>query len=446
MADQTTENTLDFKKLIPVLVVVLVDVLGLTILIPVLPYYSIAYGADALTIGLIGASYPLMQFLFVPILGSLSDRIGRKPVLATAQVGTFISLLILGFSSALWMIFLSRLLDGITGANFAAAQSVVTDSTDSENRAKGLGLIGATFGVGFVIGPVLSGLALWLSGNNYSAPAFLAAGFALVSVLLTTFMLEETHPPEKRGTPDPSRKRNFRRMGEYMFHPTLGIIFLFVFLQQVIFGAFQLTFAPFTLSKLGLNSLGNVIFFTLFGVILAIMQGGLAGPLNKRFGEQKLVIIGLLLFATGFFLTGFTPTMPVSWYSREALVEELQQGSNATTTVEELESQIQLLPPEGTTSGNFGLLYMFLVILPVPIGIGLISPSLSSLLTKRADPAKIGEVLGVSAAFTALGSIIGPLSGGAIFDYFGPNSVYLVAGIASYLLLVLIWFKLKPVP
>lgn len=442
MAQTQTESSLDFKKILPVLVVVLVDVLGLTILIPILPYYAIAFGADALIIGLIGASYPLMQFLFVPILGALSDRIGRKPVLATAQLGTFCSLMILGFSNALWMIFLSRILDGITGANLATAQSVITDSTDADNRAKGLGLIGATFGVGFVIGPVLSGLALYFSNNNYGAPAFLAAGFAFVSFLLTTFMLKETHPPEKRGTADPQSKRNFRRMGEYMLHPNLGILFLFVFLLQVIFGSFQLTFAPFTLTKLGLNSLGNVIFFTVFGIVLAVMQGGLAGPLNKRFGEYKLVLAGLFLFASGFMLAGLTPTMPVSWYDRDMIVAELQQGGQATTA-EELEDQIQLLPPKDSETGNFGLIYMLLAILPVPIGFGLISPSLNSLLTKRAEPTKIGEVLGVAAAFTALGSVVGPLVGGGIFDYLGPNWVYLVCGTAAYLLFALIRLKLK---
>ena len=444
MAESQTENTLDFKKLVPVLVVVLVDVLGLTILIPVLPYYAIAFGADALTLGLLGSAYPAMQFIFAPILGNLSDRIGRKPVLATAQMGTFFSLLLLGFSGALWVVFLSRILDGITGANFSTAQSVITDSTDEENRARGLGLIGATFGIGFVIGPALSGLALWASGNNYSAPAFLAAGFAFVSVLLTTFMLEETHPPEKRGTPSKERGLNFGRMRDYMLHPTLGVIFLFVFLNQVIFGSFQLTFAPFTLTKLGLNSLGNVMFFSAFGIISAIMQGGLAGPLNKRFGEQKLVYAGLLIFGMGFFLTGFTPSQPVSWYSRDALVAELQQGS-ATTAQETLDEQLQLLPEEGIEQGNSALFYMLGTMLLVPIGFGLIGPNISSLLTKRADPQKIGEVLGVSAAITALGSVIGPLAGGAIFEGIGPNWVFLLGGIAAFFLLALMWVKLKPV-
>lgn len=444
MAEATEENDLDFKKLVPVLVVVLVDVLGLTILIPVLPYYAIAFGADALMIGLLGSAYPAMQFLFAPVLGGLSDRIGRKPVLATAQMGTFVSLLILGFSNALWVVFLSRILDGITGANLSTAQSVITDSTDASNRAKGLGLIGATFGVGFVIGPALSGMALWLSGNNYSAPAFLAAGFAFVSVILTTFVLEETHPPEKRGQSDTQRGLNFGRMKDYLLHPTLGIIFLFVFLNQVIFGSFQLTFAPFTLNKLGLNSLGNVIFFSAFGILSAIMQGGLAGPLNKRFGEQKLVYVGLFLFGLGFLLTGFTPTQPVTWYSRDTLVQELQQRSD-TTTPEQVQDQLALLPPEDAEQGNGALLYMLSTMLLVPIGFGMLNPNISSLLTKRADQTKIGEVLGVAAAFTALGSVLGPLVGGIVFEGIGPNWVFLFGGIAAFLLLGLMLLRLKPV-
>ncbi len=445
MAEAKEENSLDFKKLVPVLVVVLVDVLGLTILIPVLPYYAIAFGADAFTIGLLGSAYPAMQFIFAPILGGLSDRVGRKPVLATAQMGTFISLIILGFSNALWIVFLSRILDGITGANLSTAQSVITDSTDEENRARGLGLIGATFGIGFVIGPALSGLALWISGNNYSAPAFLAACFAFVSVILTTFVLEETHPPEKRGKAETAeRGLNFGRMKDYMLHPALGIIFLFVFLNQVIFGSFQLTFAPFTLTKLGLNSLGNVIFFSVFGIISAIMQGGLAGPLNKRFGEQKLVFTGLFLFGLGFVLTGFTPSQPVTWYSRDALVAELQQGS-ANTPQDTLDEQLKLLPAEGAEQGNGALTYMLFTMLLVPVGIGMLNPNISSLLTKRADPSKIGEVLGTAAAFTALGSVVGPLVGGAIFEGIGPNWVFLLGGIAAFCLLGLMWFRLKPV-
>ncbi|MEM8857808.1 MAG: MFS transporter, partial [Chloroflexota bacterium] len=227
-------------------------------------------------------------------------------------------------------------------------------------------------------------------------------------------------------------------------HPTLGIIFLFVFLNQVIFGSFQLTFAPFTLNKLGLNSLGNVIFFSVFGILSAIMQGGLAGPLNKRFGEQKLVYTGLFLFGLGFLLTGFTPSQAVTWYSRDAMVEELQQRSD-TTTQADLDEQLKLLPAEDIARGNGALFYMLSTMLLVPIGFGMLNPNISSLLTKRADQTKIGEVLGVAAAFTALGSVFGPLVGGALFEGTGPNSVFLVGGIAAFLLLGLMWVRLEPV-
>ncbi len=430
----TPEKGLDFKKLLPILVIVLVDVLGLTIIIPILPFYALAFDAGPTLIGLLGTSYPLMQFLFVPVLGALSDRHGRKPVLAAAQVGTFLSLLILGFAGSLWMLFVSRIVDGITGANLATAQAVITDSTPPSERARGLGLIGATFGVGFVIGPALSGLALRLSGNNYGAPAFLAAGFALLSVLLTFFMLPETLPVEKRGQ-GPVRRRNFGRMAQALRDPRFGFLFIFIFGLQVIFGAFQLSFAPFTLNRLGLNSLGNTIFFALFGVVIVLVQGGLIGPLSKKFGERRLVLAGLFFFSLGFILASFTPQQPVPWYSRAELIDELASQSSAAAAGSA--TQINLLPREGAAPGWFALIYTLLAILPVPIGSGLIQPNIQSLVTRRADPQKIGEALGLAASFTALGTATGPITGGLLFDLLGPNGLYFGCGAAAALLLFL---------
>ena len=143
-------------------------------------------------------------------------------------------------------------------------------------------------------------------------------------------------------------------------------------------------------------------------------------------------------------MTGFTPTQPVTWYSQEALIEELQQGAN-TTAPETLDEQLELLPPDNIPKGNGALIYMLFTMLLVPVGLGMLSPNISSLLTKRADPAKIGEVLGVSAAFTALGNAVGPIVGGAIFDGLGPNWVFLTGGIAAFLLLSLMWVRLTPV-
>src|SRR5512138_3410700 len=186
------EDRLDFKKILPAFIIVLIDLLGLTVIIPVLPLYSVRFGADPLLYGLLGASYPLMQFIGAPVLGRLSDRVGRKPVLVISQIGTLIGFIVLGFASSLWMLFLARIIDGISGANISTAQAVITDSTTEKNRTQGLGLIGAAFGLGFVIGPIIAFVALSLSGNNYAVPAFVAAAFSLTSILLTAFWLPET--------------------------------------------------------------------------------------------------------------------------------------------------------------------------------------------------------------------------------------------------------------
>ena len=169
------EDKLDFKKLLPVFVIVLIDLLGMTIIIPLMPLYAVSFGANAFTIGLLGAVYPVMQFVAAPILGRLSDRYGRKPILLISQLGTLAGFLVLGYASSLWMLFLSRMIDGISGANISTAQAAIADSTNERNRTQGLGLLGAAFGVGFVIGPVIAFLSLLASNNNYHVPAFVAA-------------------------------------------------------------------------------------------------------------------------------------------------------------------------------------------------------------------------------------------------------------------------------
>ncbi len=436
-APAQTDN-LNFRRLLPILVIVLVDTMGITIIIPVLPFYALAFDASLFTIGLLGSSYPLMQFVFVPILGTLSDRVGRKPVLVVAQIGTFISLVTLGFAGSLWMLFLARIIDGITGANLATVQSAITDSTTPRNRAQGLGLIGATLGIGFIIGPVISGVALSLSGNNYSVPAFVAAGFALVSVLLTAFVFEETLPPALRNAPDkpadaPGRNRSLARMWNGLRDPRLGTLFLLLFLLQTMFGMFTGTFAPFTLARLGLNSFGNAIFFATFGAALVVVQGGLVGPLARRFGERRMVFVGLALFSVGFALASLTWEQPVPWYEREALVAELSQVGTSFTA--ETSEQVSLLPDEANR-GWTALLYLLVGLLPVPVGFALIGPNLNSLITQRVDPREVGGALGLGGAFFALGSALGPALGGFFFDAIGIFAPFLLNGIGGALLLL----------
>jgi len=439
LSNSKQTGSLDYRRLIPILVIVLVDVMGLTILMPILPYYVLAFDASPFVIGLLISTYPVMQLIFVPILGSLSDRVGRKPVLAVAQVGTFISLLILGFAHTLWLVFFSQIIDGITGANLATVRSAMADSTSPQNRAKGLGLIGAVFGIGFLLGPVLSGVALRLSGNNYSAPAFAAAGFAFVSIILTTFVFKETLPPKKRSS-QPVERKSFGQMIKALHDPNLGILMTLIFNLRFQFGIFTAVFAPFMLSRLGLDSFGTAIIFILFGLVSVVVQGGLIGRLSQQFGERQLVLAGMVLYALGFFLMGFTPEQTVPWYSRDVVIEELSQ-----TTGTAPEAQLALLPEDGG-NGVTGLFLMIAFLAPVPIGYALLQPSLNSLVTKRVEPQNVGQALGVGAAFMSAGTVLGPIIGGFLFTMVGAAAPFIINGVIGFILYLLARQRLTPRP
>ena len=248
----TAEDRLDFKKILPVFVIVLIDLLGLTIIIPLMPLYATAFGANAFLIGMLGAAYPVMQFIGAPILGRLSDRYGRKPVLVVSQIGTLVGFIVLGLASSLWMLFLARIIDGISGANIATAQAAITDSTNEKNRTQGLGLIGAAFGLGFIIGPVIAFVSLALSGNDYRVPAFVAAIFSALSILLTWFWFQETLPAERRGESNDGKPAlSFGAMLRAVRHPSVGFLLLLIFAQQIAFGGFEQLLALFTLNRWG---------------------------------------------------------------------------------------------------------------------------------------------------------------------------------------------------
>ncbi len=184
------------KMLFSVILVVFIDLLGFSLILPLLPYYAKTFGANGFVTGVLVSSYAAMQLLGAPVLGRLSDRFGRRPVLLLSIFGTFIGFLLLGFATTLWMLFASRLIDGITGGNISVAQAYISDVTGPKDRAKGLGLIGAAFGLGFIIGPVTGGV---LSQWGYSIPAFVAAGLAFINLLLVFFWLPESLTPEKRA-------------------------------------------------------------------------------------------------------------------------------------------------------------------------------------------------------------------------------------------------------
>jgi len=376
MAETTNQiavdgDKLDFKRILPIFVIVLVDLLGLTIIIPLLPLYAASFGATPFTIGLVGAAYPLMQLIGGPLLGSLSDRYGRKPVLIVSQIGTFIGFsqigtfigfLLLGFANALPLLFLARILDGLSGGNIVAAQAAIADSTNDRTRAQGLGLIGAAFGLGFTLGPAIAGISLALSGNNYHVPAFVAAAFSLASILLTTFWFKETRPERDTNYVSSSAKGNIvQKIARALSNPAIGMLLVLIFMQQLVFGGYENLIPLFTLSRLGLNGIGNAVLFVFVGVIIVLVQGKYIGPWSRKYGERKLIYVGLGLLSLGLILTALTPRQPVSWYSQADTVAEFSTDQDGNAQKLEVS-----LPADGN-KGWLGLAWMLAALIPATI-------------------------------------------------------------------------------
>lgn len=431
------EEKLDFRKVLPIFIIVLVDLLGLTVIIPLLPLYATSFGADPFVIGLLGAAYPLLQFAGAPLLGRLSDRYGRKPILVISQIGTLAGFIVLGVANTLWLLFAARIIDGISGANIATAQAAISDSTTEQTRTQGLGLIGAAFGLGFIIGPVIAFLSLAASDNNYHVPAFVAAGFSLISILLTAFWFEETLPEEARGQQEADKTFSLQRMARAVTHPAVGILLLLMFGQQLAFGGFEQLLALFTLNRLGLNASGNAIVFVFVGVIVVAVQGGFIGRWSRRYGDRRLIYAGLGLLATGLLLTGFTPRQAVPWYDRQELEEELgtQRNQGALPAENPTTQDIAIDLPQDDNTGWAGLVWILAAMVPAAIGGGILQPSINSLITKRVPGGEVGGMLGISSAFLSGANALAPVIGGAFFDALGPVAPFVAWGILMAFLL-----------
>ncbi len=428
VSNANSEDKLDFKKIMPIFVIVLIDLLGLTIIIPLMPLYATTFGASPLMIGLLGAIYPIMQFIGAPVLGRLSDQYGRKPILLISQIGTFVGFIMLGLAQALPMLFLARAIDGLSGANISTTQAVITDSTNERNRTQGLGLLGAAFGLGFVVGPVIAFIALALSQNDYRAPAFVAAGFSLLSILLTYFWLQETHGREKRGTDAARSALSLRTMYNALQHPTVGVLLLLIFFQQIAFGGFEQLLALFTLGRLGLNGSGNAIIFVFVGIIVVAVQGGYVGKWSHKYGDRRVIFAGLALLAIGLLLIAFTPQQPAPWYSKAEMQNELAQHGSAVGAAghsnPSATSDVTVPLPDDSNKSWLGLIWILVAMVPTAIGGGVLQPTINSLITKRIEPSEIGGTLGISAALLSGANALAPLIGGLLFQFGGPTLMF----------------------
>ncbi len=429
-----TTPKFDHNTVFPIFALTFVDILGLTLILPLLHLYALNFGAGPLEIGIVAAAFPLAQVLGVPVMGALSDRFGRKPILLISQISTCIGFIILALSNSLWMVILSRVIDGLFGANIATAQAAISDVTTDENRAQGLGLTGAAFGLGFLFGPAISLIALEFS-DSLAMPAMIAAAYSFISILLTIFMFKETLLPNQR--------RSAVALGDWrtwlpelglLKRPQMGLLMLLMFAQQVVFYGFESLLGLFTLNRLGLLGQGNSLIFIFVGIVLVYGQTRLIGKWKKKYGEKRLAQIALAALAIGLLMFALTPAQPHPFYIKVAAQREVQTLAPSSTEALIGEFSVQL--PDDNNRGIGGIVWLLVALVPLSIGAGLIRPSLNTLITQRATRAEYGAVLGLSAALVTLANALAPVLGGLIYQQYGMTAPFLFGAIVIGVLLI----------
>jgi MFS family permease len=423
-------SSLTFGRVAPIVALTFVDVLGLTVILPLLHLYGAAFGATPLQIGIIAAAFPLAQLIGVPMMGALSDRFGRKPLLLISQFTTCFSFLMLAFATSLEMVILSRVVDGLFGANLATAQAAISDLTTDKDRARGLGLTGAAFGLGFIFGPVISLLSLQLT-DSLAVPALTAATYSFLSILLTLFAFQETLPPDKRQ----SKRRVVLFPRQLLRRPAALVILLILFAEQFIFFGFEALMGVFTLSRFGLLGGGNAFFFLVIGVILVTVQVRYIGRWVRKYGEARVLTGALVLLGLGLLLVATTPEQPQPFYVR-ALVE-FDLRAQIPTSAEAILGDLGVELPEEGNNGVGGILWFLVALFPLSVGAALIRPNANSLLTRGTSGEDYGSILGVSAAVISAANGLSPILCGLIFQQFGPTVLFGAGGAAMLLLALL---------
>jgi DHA1 family tetracycline resistance protein-like MFS transporter len=353
------------SPLLVIFITVFIDLVGFGIVIPVLPYYieGTKFHASTRMVGLLFASYSIMQFVFTPVLGRLSDRYGRRPVLLISLLGTSLGFLILGFATTLWMLFAGRIIDGISGANISTAQAYIADITTPENRAKGMGMIGAAFGLGFTFGPAIGGV---LSKWGISVPFIFAGCMAFANAILLYFTLPETVTPDHPARASAAAGRGWGQLLAALKQRRLTFVLSIYFLFITAFSIMTTSFALFTMYRFGYDAAHNGYLFMYVGILGVVIQGGLIGRLVKAFGELPLVLVGALLFASSLFAIPFT-------------------------------------------GPNTGLITLLAVGGLFAVGNSLATPSLQTLASKSVGAGEQGGVLGVTQSVASMARVVGPL-------------------------------------
>ncbi len=376
------------------------DRLSESIVFPLLPFLLAQFAPNGRTLGLLAGSYALAQFLVTPLIGTLSDRHGRRPVIAICVCGSIVGLGLFATTVSLpWqqaaglpllLLFTARIIDGISGGTAATAGAVLADISPPEGRARAFGLIGVAFGLGFILGPGLGG---WLATFNIALPVWVATGFAVVNLLVVVTMLPETHPPEARLTTLKQRALNpFTRIGSLMSGNSIGRLSGGFFLFFLAFNGFTAILVLYFKQRFDWGPDLATTAFLIVGLVATLVQGVLIGPLVKRFGEWRLTLVGLGLVIVG----------------------------------------CLLIPAIGTANR---ITSVYLAVGMLAFGTGLVTPSLRSLVSRRLGDNGQGAALGSLQSLQSLGSFLGPPLAGLSYDVVGPASPF--AG-AAFLLIIVI--------
>lgn len=380
------------RPLMAIFLIVFVDVLALTLILPYLPFFAEHFGASATEVGLIITVFAFCQFLSGPILGRMSDQMGRKPILILSQIGTCIGFIILALAQNLWMVYLARILDGITAGNLTVAQAAISDVTKPAERAKAFALIGVSFGLGFFIGPAISGVFLQF-GNQ--APAWAAAFLSLCSILTTTFFFKDSEHVHTDKQPfsvswkDLGEAVNLKPIFYYLKQQRLKPLLLQYLFFNISFSAHISCFALFAERRLsyqghafGGKEVGYL--YAYLGLVGIVIRGALINRLNHRFGEKITARIGFAAQGLG--------------YASYAFVNSIPTALAAATLAS--------------------------------IGSGLVRPALSAMISKEVGPKEQGVVFGVSQSLASMASIVAPLIAGLLMGKVSPTAWALFAGMS----------------
>ncbi|WP_313430932.1 MFS transporter, partial [Siminovitchia terrae] len=285
---------MDTKKALPILFAVMFFVMvGFGIIIPVLPFYAEEMGASPAELGLLMAVYSLMQLLFAPMWGRVSDRIGRKPVMMIGIFGLAISFFMMALSSSLWMLFVARVIGGfLSSANMPTVMAYVADITSEEDRGKGMGIIGASIGLGFILGPAIGGV---FSKTSLNMPFYLSGFSSLLTFVFVLLLLKESLPPEERG-----EHRTKRTPLRKALRGPITVLYVLQLFTSLSLAGLEATFAYFAAKKAGLGTVQLGYLFMIMGLAGAIVQGGLVGRMTKKYGEGAVIQIGIVVSAIGF--------------------------------------------------------------------------------------------------------------------------------------------------